>query len=99
MFCGTIAAFPGTSLAITAEDVTNRMTQVERKSYLDGLIDMLAYRIAREDDREKGNCIIDKFYREGMEDSWSRLLDVLDQYPERRPEILVTVLAEQLCGE
>ena len=75
------------------------MTQDERKGFLDGLIDMLAYQTAVHGDRERGNCIIDKFYREGMEESWSRLLDVLDQYPDKRPEILVTVLAKQLCGE
>ena len=89
----------GHAHAITAEDVTQRMTQEGRKRYLDGLIHMLAYQTAANGDRERGNCIIDKFYRGGMEDSWSRVLDILDQYPDKRPEILVTVLAKQLCGE
>ena len=88
---------PAPAAAITAEDVTKRMTQEGRKRYLDGLIDMLAYQTAAGGNSKAAVCITDKFYRKEIEASWSRLLDVLDQYPGKRPEVLVTALAKQLC--
>lgn len=86
--------------AITAEDVLKKMSDKERFSYLHGLVAMLAYQTAANGNRDKGNCIGQAFFgddNDRSEHSWSRLHDVLRQYPDKRPEILVTVLADQLC--
>jgi hypothetical protein len=83
--------------AITAEEVMTKMSQQERFGYLNGLIDMLAYQTAAHGDHEAGNCIIDRFFREKKEESWERMYAVFTRYSDKRPEILLTVLAKQLC--
>lgn len=83
--------------AMTAEDVLKKMNHDQRFSYLTGLIDMLAYQTAASGNRDKGNCIINAFFREQKEASWRKLNEVLEQYTDKRTEILVTVLANQLC--
>jgi hypothetical protein len=83
--------------ALTAEDVTKKMSSDERHAYLSGLIDMLAYQIAAAGDRDKSACITDTFHRQHMEETWTKLHQVLDQYADKRPEVLVSVLARQLC--
>lgn len=93
-----IAAIPRAA-AITAEDVMKRMSQEQRIGYFSGLIDMLAYQTAAAGDRAKGNCIIDAFYRERREDSLKRLLEVMEKFSDKRPEILLTVLVKQLCKD
>jgi len=95
----TIALIGATQYAsaLVADDVTSKMTKDTRFGYLSGLVDMLAYQTAASGDREKGNCITDAFYREKMKDSWARLDEVLAKFPDKRPEILVSVLANQLC--
>lgn len=86
-----------TASAITAEDVMKKMSQDHRFGYITGLVDMLAYQTAANGDRAKGNCIADTFYRERREAALKRLFDVMEQYPDKRPEILMKVVADQLC--
>jgi hypothetical protein len=83
--------------AITAEDVMKKMSHEQRVGYLAGLVDMLAYQAAANGDRAKGNCIADRFYREKREDSIARTLEVFSKFSDKRPEILLSVLANQLC--
>jgi hypothetical protein len=85
--------------AITAEDVMAKMNVEKRVGYLTGLIDMLAYQAAATGNNKKAICITDSFYREQKEQSWKRLLTVLEEYSDKRPEILVTALAKQLCKD
>jgi len=88
------AIFP--AAAITANDVMKKMNQDTRFGYLSGLVDMLAYQTAANGDRTRGDCITDMFYRE-KDNSWPRLLEVLEKFPDKRPDVLVSVLANQLC--
>jgi hypothetical protein len=83
--------------AITAEDVMKKMSPEQRAQYLAGLIDMLAYQTAASGDRAKGSCILAKFYDSDSKSSLAQTLDVFKKYPDKRPEILLTVLANQIC--
>lgn len=85
--------------ALTADDVTKKMNHDQRFSYLTGLIDMLAYQTSVAGNRSKGDCIVGAFFREGKEASWNRLNEVLEKFGDKRAEILVSVLAEQLCKD
>lgn len=89
---------PHPAAAITAEDVMVKMSNDHRAGYLSGLIDMLAYQTAAGGNKEKGNCIIDAFFDEKRkEDSWSKLRGIFQQYSDKRPEVLLTALAGQIC--
>lgn len=83
--------------ALTAEDVTTRMNSDQRYSYVVGLVDMLAYETARAGEKDKSTCITAKFLKTGSEETWGKLREVMDQYPDKPPEVLVAVLARQLC--
>lgn len=90
-----VGATPAT--AITARDVTGKMTDNQMSAYISGLIDMLAYQTAKAGNNERAICITNTFYRDGRGKGLARLIDVLHNHPDKRPEILVTVLAGQLC--
>jgi hypothetical protein len=83
--------------ALTAEDVTKRMNVDQRHAYVVGLINMLAYDTARTGDKERSACITKTFLLDGMEASWVKIHQVLDEFPDKPPEVLVAVLARQLC--
>jgi hypothetical protein len=97
-FCLALLATTHSASAITADDVMKKMSDKERQGYLTGLIDMLAYQTAAAGHREKGNCIADAFYDDKKNtESWTRLHTVFRQYSDKRPEILLSVLAGQIC--
>jgi hypothetical protein len=96
--CLSVFAATHQAAAVTVDDVMKKMSEKERLGYLQGMIDMLAYQIAAAGNREKGNCIIDAFFDEKKStDSWSQLKTVFQKYPDKRPEILLSVLAGQIC--
>lgn len=97
VFCLAVIATPYRADAITAAEMMKKMSQEQRIGYLTGLIDMLAYQTAAHGDREKGNCIVEKFYREGRDDTLKRTYEVMEKFADTRPEILLTVLANKLC--
>lgn len=92
-----LSGIGSSAAALTAEDVTKKMNSDQRVGYLTGLIDMLAYQTAASGNRDRGSCITDRFYRERKEDSWARLRDVLDKFSDKPPEVLLAILADQLC--
>lgn len=97
LFTLLVTAGISTASAGTAEDVMKKMSADQRWGYVSGLVDMLAYQTAATGNQEKGNCIADKFYGESRDMSVKRLFDVMAQYPDKRPEILMKVVADQLC--
>lgn len=85
------------AMALTVEDVMKKMGRDERFGFISGLVVMLAYQTSAAGDRAKADCISDAFYGGAKEKSWERMYEVFDKYPDKRPEILVSVLANQLC--
>jgi hypothetical protein len=97
-FCLALLAPTHPASAITADDVMKKMSDKERQGYLAGLIDMLAYQTAAAGNREKSSCIVDAFFDEKKNtESWSRLHAAFRQYADKRPEILLTAVAGQIC--
>lgn len=75
------------------------MSRDQRWGYLSGLIDMLAYQTAKQGDSKKANCITDTFYRDGQDKALPQMLAVFDKYPDQRPEVLLSAMGNQHCGE
>ena len=92
-----IAVSSGNGFALTATDVTEKMTDKQRSGFLSGLVTMLAYQTARQGNSTKARCITDTFYRNSQDLALTQLVQILQKYPEKRPEILVSALASQLC--
>ena len=75
------------------------MTDKQRSGYLSGLIDMLAYQTTKQGNSKKARCITDTFYRDGQDKALPQMLAVLSKYPNKRPEILISAMGNQHCGE
>jgi hypothetical protein len=88
------------ALAITAEDVTQRMSKQDRYSYLSGLIDMRAEEAGRSGNAAMGACIYDAYYRNGGngKEAWAKLLAALEQFPKEEPAAIVFLLTKKACG-
>lgn len=97
LFC-VLGAVPGR--AITARDVTEKMSQEERYSYLTGLIDMRAFIAGEAGDANFSKCVYDAYYRkhDSAADPWIPLLDALKQFPDKQPATIVFLLAKKACG-
>lgn len=87
-------------LAITAKDVTEKMSQRERYHYLTGLIDMRAFMAAESGDAVFSKCVYDSYYRKHGTDAdpWIPLLDALEKFPDKQPATIVFLLAKKACG-
>ena len=85
--------------AITAEDVMKKMSKDERFGYLTGLIDMLAYQMAAAGNGPLSACIYNTFYRDQSNQAFERLYSAFDQFPDKSPEIIVTLLAKKVCDK
>jgi hypothetical protein len=92
-----VIALPHAAGAVTVDDVMKKMSRDERSGFLSGLVVMLAYQTSAAGDRDKGNCISDAFYGAKKNISWARAYEIFDKYPDKRPEVLLSVLANQLC--
>lgn len=96
-FAAVLCALASTPcLAITAKDVTEKMTDKERFNYLAGLADMLSYQSVLSGDQKRAVCVSDAFYKN--EATQKLIIDSLYRYPEKAPEGLVIVVMNQACG-
>jgi hypothetical protein len=86
--------------AITAQDVTEKMSHDQRFGYLTGLIDMTMYQTALSGNRTRAQCIYDAFYTKNaaQDDPWRRLNDALREFGDKRPESIVVLLIQKICG-
>ncbi len=88
------------AFAITAKDVTEKMSKEEQKGYLTGLIDMRMFDAAQSGDANLPRCIHDAYYRDiGRDgDAWSRLYDAFARFPEKDAPTIVFLLVKKSCG-
>ena len=82
-------------LAITARDVTEKMSDKERYGYLTGLVDMLSYQSLLSGDRKRAECVADAFYKE--EATTKKLLEAFYRFPDKAPEGIVILVLKQSC--
>jgi len=94
----TISA--SSAFAITAKDVTDKMSKEEQKGYLTGLIDMRMLDAAQAGDAKLPRCIHDSYYRDiGQDgDAWSRLYDAFARFPDKDAATIVFLLVKKACG-
>ena len=91
---------PASVLALTAKDVTAKMTKEQQTAYLSGLVDMRVFDVAQSGDGKLAQCIHDAFYRDigGPADAWARLYDAFAQFPDKDATTIVFVLVKKTCG-
>jgi hypothetical protein len=85
------------AFAITAKDVTEKMTEKQRFGYVTGLIDMLAYQHLLSGNRDRSQCISDAFYGK-KDETWHKLFELFGRFPDKAPEGLVVVLMNRACA-
>jgi hypothetical protein len=86
------------ALAITAQDVMQKMTQHDRYNYLTGLIDMRTYIAAQAGNGTMAKCIFDTYYADGKA-AWAKLTATLLQYPDKQATTIVHSVTQTACGK
>lgn len=86
--------------ALTAGDVLNKMTSEQSVSYINGVIEGLAYsRWLRDRPSSKGSkCIYDWYYQGGKK-SFNQTMSWLERHPDKPVGALIYVLTKKKCGE
>lgn len=84
------------AMALTAQDVMQKMSTTERFGYLTGLVDMLSYQYVLAGDRKRAKCITAKFYDDKA--MQSRIFKVFERYPDKAPEGIMVLLMNKACG-
>jgi hypothetical protein len=87
------------SLAITAKDVTEKMSQEARFNYLSGLVDMRAFQAAQSGDTAFSKCINDAYYRDKDDSAWNGVLESLRKFPDKQAATIVFLLTQKICGK
>jgi hypothetical protein len=92
--------FSGSAAALTAREVTGKMTPDQKSGYLAGLADMTVFQAALAGDKTRAQCIYDAFYKDiGRQgDAWQRLDDALRDFPDKRAESILFLLVQKICG-
>jgi hypothetical protein len=84
--------------AITARDVTEKMSKEDRYNYLTGLIDMRAFQAAQSGDNAFSKCVNDAYYRDKEGSAWAAVLESLQKFPDRQAATIVFLLTQKMCG-
>ncbi len=86
--------------ALTAKDVTEKMSKDERSGYLSGLIDMRATVAALSGDPNLPRCIHEAFYgKSGADnDGWAKLYDAFAQFPDNEASTIIFLIVKKTCG-
>ncbi len=85
-------------LALTARDVTEKMSKEDRYNYLSGLIDMRAFQAAQSGDTAFSKCVNDAYYRDKEGVAWTAVLESLQKFPDRQAATIVFLLTQKMCG-
>jgi hypothetical protein len=83
--------------AITARDVTDKMSANERYGYLTGIVDSLSYQSLLNGNRDYARCVSDAFYRD--KDGMSRVIDALHAFPDKPTVAIIIVVMKRRCGK
>jgi hypothetical protein len=84
--------------AITARDVTEKMSKEDRYNYLTGLIDMRAFQAGQSGDTAFSKCVNDAYYRDKDGGAWVAVLESLQKFPDRQAATIVFLLTQKMCG-
>jgi hypothetical protein len=90
----------GSVAALTAREVTGKMSPDQKSGYLAGLADMSVFQAGLDGDKTRARCIYDAFYKDiGKQgDAWQRLDEALREFPDKRAESILFLLVQKLCG-
>lgn len=85
--------------ALTANDVLNKMSADESASYINGVVEGLAYsRWLRDKPSVKGMSCINNWHYKGGQANYKRTLAWLERHPDKPVGALLHVLIKKECG-
>lgn len=84
------------ALALTAKDVTDKMSKEERFGYLTGIVDTISYQHVLNGERQIAQCVSDAFYKN--KDGLSRMVEVLHAFPDKSPIAVLMVVLKKECS-
>lgn len=89
------------AIALTADDVLNKMNIEQRVSYIGGMLEGLATARWYKDrpNADGMDCIYDWYYQEPTADMWNSLITWFQRHPDKEAGALLYVLIKQECGE
>jgi len=87
-------------MAVTASDVTHKMSKEARTNYLGGLLEMQLFQTVQSGNASAAQCIRENYFPEsGNNDkAWAKLYDALDQFPDKPATAIVYLLTKKICG-
>ena len=89
----------GTSAsAFPAKEVMETFERRDRIQYLTGLVDMAAFQSHLQGDDERGQCILDWFYKPEPLSKLDYIERVFTSYPDKSASEIIEVLARRECG-
>jgi hypothetical protein len=90
----------GSAVALTAREVTGKMSPDQKSGYLAGLADMTVFQAGLAGDKTRAQCIYDAFYKNigKQADAWQRLDEALLEFPDKRAESILFLLVQKMCG-
>lgn len=89
------------TVALTADDVLNKMGPKESASYVNGIVEGLATARWLKDrpNADGAQCIYDWYYQEPITPVWNRVVAWFERHPDQSPGTLMHVLIKKECGE
>lgn len=81
---------------LNAGAVMNLMTAEQRSSYLQGIVEGMAYARYQQDGNEAGMQCIYKFFYDG-DAGVAKVIDTFFEYPDHTPGALMAALLEKEC--
>jgi len=86
--------------ALTADDVLNKMPPKESTSYINGVIEGLAYSrwLRDKPSTDSMNCVY-KWHYDGGAESYKKTLSWMNRHLDKPVGALLHVLAKKECGE
>ena len=97
---GAFASFGGAALALTADDVLNKMNTEQQTSYIAGVVGGFAYsRYLRDQPDTSGMSCINNWYYGSGTNKWARIETWFTRHIEKQAEPLLYVLIKKECGK
>lgn len=89
-------AQPVQAQAFTSADFL-KLPEMQQKGFLDGAVSTL-YQMAAQSSKETGQCVHDWYYGDKTAERNWLILDTMKKNPDYRPAVIITALAESVCG-
>lgn len=95
-----LSSFPSDAESLDARFVLNEMNQDQRVSYVEGIVDGLAYaRFLRDRPDETGYLCVINWYQTDSEEKWRLVKKWLARHANKPVPVLMHIMIKKECGE